>query len=114
MANQMQHHKRPAALLDQEPHPWRNSSAQLVLQQLLLSGEIPASGLAPKAVWETFCVVRPEFEGFLYKKFPARLRSMRQQVQSNSQRSIVENALFLRDRELFPVMTVTNRGLPRW
>ncbi len=57
MANQMQHHKRPAAMLGQEPHPWRNSSAQLVLQQLFLSEEIPASGLTPKAVWETFCVV---------------------------------------------------------
>jgi hypothetical protein len=118
MANQVEHrhNKKPAALLgpQEEHHPWKGSSARLVLQQLLESGQIPASGMTPKSIWETFCVVRPEFEGFHYKKFSARLRSMRAQVGSESRRSIVENAAFLHDQELFPVSTVTNRGKPRW
>ena len=109
-----QQSKKPAALLGEGPHPWRNSSAQLLLQQLLVSGEIPGSGMPPKEVWETYCQARPEFKGFQYKKFPARLRSMRQQVHASSQRSVIENVAFLHDRELFPVSEVTNRGVPRW
>ena len=70
--------------------------------------------MTPKEVWESFCVVRPEFEGFQYDKFPSRLRALRKRIQDDSQRSNLENAAFLRDRELFPVSTVTNRKLPRW
>jgi hypothetical protein len=113
MANRVNHHQMQAAALGQEPHPWRGSSAQLVLRRLLVSGAIPAE-MPTKRVWESFCVVRPEFAGFQSHKFPPRLRSMRHQVQSSSQRSSVENAAFLRDRELFPFNAVTNRNLPRW
>ena len=97
-----------------EPQAWIGSSARLVLEQLIMSGEIPATGMTPKAVWETFCLGRLEFEGFRYKNFPSRLWSMRAQIEANSQRSARENAAFVRDQEFFPVSAVTNRGKPRW
>lgn len=99
-----------------EPAKWRDSDAQLLLRQLIKSGEIPSDSKqkGPKAVWKDSCFPRPEFEGFLYEKFAPRLRAARERHITKSSNASTESIALARDRMLFPAPTHNHRGEPRW
>jgi hypothetical protein len=64
-----------------EPHPWRDSKAQRIIQSLLESGLIRSeSEMTSKTeieqIWNMYCVPRQEFAGFKFSKFPPRLKAM--------------------------------------
>ncbi|KAI2491308.1 hypothetical protein MHU86_23253 [Fragilaria crotonensis] len=86
------------------------------LRNLLTTGTVPSvSGImSPADVWKTFCAPRPEFSGFLYQKFPQRLRAMQKQQLSKSGRAAEENAALLHDRIHFPTPTHNYRGELQW
>ena len=100
-----------------EARPWRNSEAQKLLRQLLVSGEIPSSAkssVGPSEIWNTFCLPRQEFAGFLVEKFPQRLRALQKQHVEKGGRAKDEHAALLHDKLYFPAPSHNNRGEPRW
>jgi hypothetical protein len=101
-----------------EARPWRNSEAQKLLQKLLVSGEIPISSttsrMAPVEIWNNVCLPRQEFAGFLFEKFPQRLRAMRKRLLEKGGRSEQEYVAFLHDKQHFPTPSHNHRGEPRW
>jgi hypothetical protein len=107
---------KPSTASATEPHPWRGSEAQKVLHLLLVSGDLPAEqdAMTPLAIWNTFCLPRREFSGFLYKKFPPRLRAMQKQHRTKVGRADDELNALVNDRLHFPVPSHNHRGEPRW
>lgn len=100
-----------------EPHPWRNSNAQKVLQALLVSGEIPCTKTNKarmEEIWNTHCLHRQEFAGFQFTKFPARLRAMQQRHTTQVGHAEAENAILLLHNQHFPTPTLNHRGEPQW
>lgn len=115
--NANDHNSRKMESIPKEPHPWRNSKAQRLLQDLMMSGELrcdEGARLAPLEVWNTYCRPRQEFSGFLYSKFPARLRAMQKRHVTNGGRAAEEAALLAHHKQHFPVSTHNHRGEPRW
>ncbi|KAI2500862.1 hypothetical protein MHU86_13582 [Fragilaria crotonensis] len=96
--------------------PWRNSDAQKELRSLLLSGEVPSLQgiMSPSDIWNTFCAPRPAFSGFLFNKFPPRLRAMQKQHLVKSGRAANEHAALAHDRIHFPRPSHNHRGEPQW
>jgi hypothetical protein len=96
--------------------PWRNSDAQKELRSLLMSGVVPSlqGTMSPADIWKTFCAPRPAFSGFLYKKFPPRLRAMQKQHLMKGGRAADEHAALIHDRINFPRPSHNHRGEPQW
>lgn len=100
-----------------EPSRWRNSNAQRVLQSLLISGEIRCAATSKaqmEEIWNRHCLPRPEFAGFQFSKFPARLRAMQKRHLEQRGHSEVEYAALLQHRQHFPTPAVNHRGEPQW
>lgn len=91
-----------------EPHPWRDSNAQKVLQALLVSGEIPCTATNKERmleIWTTHCLPRREFAGFQFAKFPKRLRAMQKRHATQYGHAEAEEAILLLHKNTF---------LPHW
>lgn len=100
-----------------EPHPWRNSEAQKILQELLISGEIPCTTtnkVKMEEIWKKYCLPRQEFAGFGFTKFPARLRAMQKRHAMNRGHTNSEYAALLYHKQNFPTPTLNHRGEPQW
>ena len=100
-----------------ETHPWRNSKAQKILQELLISGDIPCT-TTNKAkmveIWNTYCLPRQEFAGFRFTKFPARLRAMQKRHATQGGQADSEYAALLHHKQHFPTPIRNHRGEPQW
>ena len=99
---------------DNEPD-WRKSEAKKILLQLIERGDIPSDGsMAPKVVWNAFCLPRHEFVEFTYMRFPSRLQSLWKSHNDRVLHTTGDSAALVHDRLLFPAATHNHRGEPRW
>jgi hypothetical protein len=100
-----------------EPHPWRGSMAQQVLQSLIVSGKIQCTTTNKaqmEEIWNVHCRPRQVFAGFQFAKFPARLRAMQKRHLAQRGHAEVEYAALLQHKQHFPTPSKNHQGEPQW
>jgi len=93
---------------------WQYSYAKKLLTEDLLSGKIPldSESMTPQEAY----LQRPEYADSdpNYKRFPNRLRALREQLLSKNDRADADREAFLHDRKLHPKPARNHRGELRW
>lgn len=105
--------------IDDGPAPeWKNSRARDYLYGLIVDRKIPGrDDITPRAVFDNYCKMRPEFKHFQdYKqiKFADKLRYLRNKISEKEDRSKVDADAFAHDRLIFPAHTQDTKGRPIW
>ena len=93
---------------------WQYSYAKKLLTEDLLSGKIPldSESMTPQEAY----LQRPEYADSdpNYKRFPNRLRALREQLLAKNDRADADREAFLHDRKLHPKPARNHRGELRW
>jgi hypothetical protein len=100
--------------VDEDDDEWEHSDAKKLLKGDLLSGKIPldGEGMTPQEAY----LQRPEFIASdpKYKRFPNRLRALREQLIAKNDRADEDREALLHDRKLHPIPERNHRGELRW
>jgi hypothetical protein len=92
-----------------DPSPWMNSRAKMLLRQDILDGKVVDS-MKPKQVFE----MRPEYEPYGLVKFRTNLKNLRDGIKKNHAKADSNSATLAHERRMHPPLTQTSRGYPRW
>ena len=90
--------------------PWKDSRARRLLEEDLISGEIP---LDPEEM-DARTAYYPEFADHTYEQFRDRLRDARARGLKDKSHAISDEAVMEQDGLLYPKRTHNDRGVPRW
>ena len=94
---------------------WQDSIGKQLLIKDLDQGRISLDG--QPGDYKIIYKMHEEFGGAdaeEFKKFPARLRSARNQVKQSMQRASVDSSALAHDRSIYPISAFDQRNRPRW